>query len=339
MTAALTLASTLLLNTYTNNARRTASSSTTDSAISRSTIRVNVLRVLRRRSLSTTHAKFLRILRRTKCIRNSGLIMSCRGTRNSRTGLRDVTRHLTNGGSLVLSVSAPTSRTVTGTRGRGTILFATMASPVSTKLITDTRRPKTGVAKADSRTPVSGRVRLLLSVMPATRAMKVVFGSDRVGSIIRDRRTGTLLRTTNIGIRVVAIASAGSIRRIVRSLMRGISTVCVPASGALSDAVTAINRVTVRTGVPIVPNTASVIRINKLTACKVSFGRLKHRANRVTLRVLRRNGLPSRLPMRFPRALRLIVGRRVTRTLKVSPSDVGVPRWIVRWGQDYLAGI
>lgn len=254
---------------------------------------IKILALVRRPTLSRVCGNFIRNLTRRNCRGNGGVAVSCRGTGNSRDGLGAVTGGLIGRGSAILfKVAAPTSRTLTGSAGGVPVILNTMAGPRKTNLIGGGGHPNNGIAKVSSRTPIGRRLRLIRGFVPRTGALKVVCASDSDSTIARCGRFVGCTGRVRLGLGTCSVSGDGSLGRISRRVLDRISTMVMPASGAVTNTVRALIGGTGTIGGPIFPTISAVIGRNKITACDVGRCGLNITNNGLATSVLGNGGGP-----------------------------------------------
>lgn len=150
-----------------------------------------------------------------------------------------------------------------------------------------------GIANSSSLTPLTSRTTVFGRLYPGTGAVNVLCYSTRTGSGCRTSIISSRLAGLNCAIGICAITSAGRVTSMAAATYSRISTVCIPASGALTSTATTMGRVTRPTKVPVVTNRRNVYGNYNITALSVDCRGLNRITNRVTTSVLRGNAGPT----------------------------------------------
>ncbi|MCF0155478.1 MAG: ABC transporter substrate-binding protein [Veillonella sp.] len=223
---------------------------------------------------------------------------------------------------LVLAIATPSAQTMANNTKEIPIVGTAITDYVSSKLVESNDHPGHNVTGTSDMAPTEKQVDLILTMLPNTKKIGVIYSSSEVNSQVQVDRMKKYAASKGVEVVEATVSNVNDIQQAASNLTtQGVQAVYVPTDNVVASAMSNLINVTDAAKIPVFP-AFDAIKEGGLATYSVDYYKLGYQTALMAAKILKGEAKPADMPIEVQKEFKLTLNKEQAAKLGITVPEV-----------------
>ncbi len=225
---------------------------------------------------------------------------------------------------LILAISTPSAQDAAAATDTIPILISAVTDPVAAGLVKSLEKPGGNVSGTADRSPVSRQVDLILTIVPKTKTLGVVYNAGEVNSVASVKELKAEAKKRGLTVEEATAATSSAVKPAAESLVGRVDAIHIPTDNTVVLALESVVKVCQDNKIPFFAADVDSVTRGAIAALAVDYYELGRQTGAMAERIFKNKAEISEMPVEDQKELLLYLNPGQAKKMGVDLPDAVV---------------
>ena len=208
-------------------------------------------------------------------------------------------RFVNNDVDLILAIGTGAAQAVAAETTEIPIIGTAITNYVVAGLVESNERPGFNVTGASDFKPVEAQVAMIAEFVPQIQTLGILFNSSEANSVVQADVARAAAVALGWNYEIGTVTTTGDVQQVTTSIANRVDAIYIPTDNTFANAMPIVAQISLDSGTPVFAAEANMVMAGGVATLSFSYYDLGYESGQMAGIVLRGEGVPAEMPIRW----------------------------------------